>query len=59
MPYLGVRKKDDKGRLGAFTWMTYSQAGDVRTALGSGLLQLGLQPKAGVGIYAINSRGKT
>lgn len=34
------------------------QASDVRTALGSGLLQLGLQPKAAVGIYAINSRGE-
>lgn len=25
MPYLGWRKRDDKGRLGAYTWMTYAQ----------------------------------
>ena len=30
------------------------QAGEIRTALGSGLLQLGLQPKASLGLYAIN-----
>ncbi|GLC43806.1 hypothetical protein PLESTB_000909900 [Pleodorina starrii] len=56
MPYLGTRKRDDKGRLGSYTWMTYAQSSDVRTAIGSGLLQLGLQPKAGVGIYSVNSK---
>lgn len=129
VPFLGMRKRDEKGRLGAYQWMTYAQArraccltllpcccanytcdgrrpswpidlcrhayfcsnvctvgwwawpntyamsapkarawwlawpalylqaGEIRTALGSGLLQLGLQPKASVGLYAINSRG--
>ncbi|PNW74853.1 hypothetical protein CHLRE_12g507400v5 [Chlamydomonas reinhardtii] len=56
MPYLGWRKRDDKGRLGAYTWMTYAQASDVRTALGSGLMQLGLQPKSAVGIYSVNCK---
>eukprot|EP00198_Chlamydomonas_reinhardtii_P001500 XP_001690836.1 predicted protein [Chlamydomonas reinhardtii] len=56
IPYLGWRKRDDKGRLGAYTWMTYAQASDVRTALGSGLMQLGLQPKSAVGIYSVNCK---
>ena len=25
VPYLGVRKKDDNGKLGPYTWMTYAQ----------------------------------
>jgi long-chain acyl-CoA synthetase len=33
-----------------------SQAGDVRTSIGSGLVQLGIPSKASVGIYAINCR---
>ncbi|GFR46921.1 hypothetical protein Agub_g8568 [Astrephomene gubernaculifera] len=56
MPYLGTRKRDDKGRPGPYTWMTYAQASDVRTALGSGLLQMGISPKAGVGIYSVNCK---
>ncbi|KAG2500825.1 hypothetical protein HYH03_001587 [Edaphochlamys debaryana] len=56
MPYLGTRKRDDKGRLGAYQWMTYAQAADVRTAIGSGLLQLGMAPKAAVGVYSVNCR---
>ena len=34
------------------------QAGDVRTAIGSGLLHLGLLPGATVGLYSINCRGE-
>jgi hypothetical protein len=34
------------------------QTGDVRTSIGSGLMQLGIASKAAVGIYAINSRGE-
>lgn len=56
VPYLGTRKRDDKGRLGPYTWITYSQAGDVRTSIGSGLLQLGLQPKSCVGLYSVNCK---
>jgi hypothetical protein len=33
------------------------QAGDMRTSIGSGLLQLGLQPKMAVGLYSINCKG--
>ncbi|GLC49640.1 hypothetical protein PLESTB_000270300 [Pleodorina starrii] len=56
MPYLGTRTRDDKGRLGQYTWMTYAQASDVRTALGSGLLHLGVAPGAAVGIYSANCK---
>ena len=35
----------------------FLQAGDVRTSIGSGLLQLGIQSKASVGIYGINCKG--
>ena len=34
------------------------QAGDVRTSIGSGLIQLGLHPKSAVGLYSINSKGE-
>ncbi len=33
------------------------QAGDTRTAIGSGLLQLGLTPRSAVGIYSVNNKG--
>eukprot|EP00197_Chlamydomonas_leiostraca_P002909 CAMPEP_0202857292 /NCGR_PEP_ID=MMETSP1391-20130828/295_1 /ASSEMBLY_ACC=CAM_ASM_000867 /TAXON_ID=1034604 /ORGANISM="Chlamydomonas leiostraca, Strain SAG 11-49" /LENGTH=690 /DNA_ID=CAMNT_0049536077 /DNA_START=146 /DNA_END=2218 /DNA_ORIENTATION=- len=56
VPFLGTRKRDDKGKLGPYTWMTYAQAGDVRTSIGSGLLQLGLNHKASVGLYSVNCK---
>jgi hypothetical protein len=56
VPALGSRRRDSKGELGPYTWLTYSQAGDIRTAIGSGLLQLGVQPKAMVGLYSVNSK---
>lgn len=34
VPYLGYRKRDDKGRLGGYTWMTYSQVGHGLGAAG-------------------------
>lgn len=58
VPFLGSRKRDDKGKLGSYTWMTYAQAGDVRTSIGSGLLQLGLGHKAAVGLYSVNCKGE-
>lgn len=58
VPYLGTRRRDDKGRLGAYSWLSYSQVGDMRTSIGSGLLQLGLRPKAAVGLYSVNCKGK-
>lgn len=33
------------------------QAGESRTSIGSGLLQLGLKPKEGVGLYSVNCKG--
>jgi len=57
VPCLGSRRRDAQGELGPYTWLTYSQAGDIRTAIGSGLLQLGVQPKAMVGLYSVNSKG--
>ncbi|KAL6757995.1 hypothetical protein V8C86DRAFT_1809130 [Haematococcus lacustris] len=56
VPFLGTRKRDDKGKLGPYTWMTYAQAGDVRTSIGSGLMQLGLAPKETVGLYSQNCK---
>nr|QIQ49563.1 long-chain acyl-CoA synthetase 5 [Chromochloris zofingiensis] len=56
VPALGTRKRDIKGNLGPYTWLTYSQAGDIRTSIGSGLLQLGIQPKATVGLYSVNCK---
>ncbi|KIZ03320.1 hypothetical protein MNEG_4636 [Monoraphidium neglectum] len=53
---LGSRKRDSKGELGPYTWLTYSQAGDIRTAIGSGLLHLGVSPKAMIGLYSVNCK---
>lgn len=33
-----------------------SQAGDIRTSLGSGLLQLGIAPKSMLGLYSVNCK---
>ena len=37
--------------------MTYGEAGEARTAIGSGLLHFGLAPGATVGLYSVNCRG--
>jgi hypothetical protein len=37
--------------------MVAPQAGDIRTAIGSGLLHLGVSPKAMVGLYSVNCKG--
>mmetsp|Transcript_3549 Transcript_3549/g.8031 ORF Transcript_3549/g.8031 Transcript_3549/m.8031 type:complete len:561 (-) Transcript_3549:609-2291(-) len=52
--YLGQRVEDANGNPGKYTWLTYSQIGEARTALGSGLLHLGVQPGSNVGIYSVN-----
>lgn len=36
---------------------SHLQAGDVRTSIGSGLIQLGIPSKATVGLYSINCKG--
>eukprot|EP00775_Hariotina_reticulata_P005555 gene5555-5792_t len=56
VPALGWRKRDANGNLGPYTWITYSQAGDIRTSLGSGLLQLGISPKSMLGLYSVNCK---
>lgn len=33
-----------------------AQAGDIRTSLGSGLLQLGISPKSMLGLYSVNCK---
>jgi long-subunit acyl-CoA synthetase (AMP-forming) len=38
--------------------MTYREAGEARTAIGSGLVHLGVTPGSTIGIYSINSVGK-
>ena len=57
VPYLGERSSDAKGHAGAYEWTTYAEAGEARTAIGSGLLHFGLAPGATVGLYSVNCRG--
>lgn len=54
LPYLGQRVADAKGSLGGYSWLTFSQVGEARTAIGSGLLHLGIKPGTHVGIYSVN-----
>ncbi|KAK9835226.1 hypothetical protein WJX81_007254 [Elliptochloris bilobata] len=56
VPYLGERSVNAKGQAGQYEWMTYAEAGEARTAIGSGLLHYGLTPGAAVGLYSVNSR---
>lgn len=58
-PYLGHRKVDPHSNTaGEYAWVTYREAGEARTAIGSGLVYLGVTPGSTVGIYSINSVGK-
>ena len=52
--YLGQRMRDARGNLGRYSWITYAQAGEARTAVGSGIVHLGIQPGMHVGIYSVN-----
>ncbi|CAD7699780.1 unnamed protein product, partial [Ostreobium quekettii] len=56
LPYLGTREKLAKGGYGGYKWMTYAEAGEARTAIGSGLCALGLGPQSTVGIYSTNCK---
>ncbi|XP_074343151.1 long chain acyl-CoA synthetase 6, peroxisomal-like [Apium graveolens] len=51
--YLGTRVRVD-GTVGEYKWMTYGEAAAARSAIGSGLLSLGIQKGSCVGIYFIN-----
>lgn len=55
-PFLGERAVDDKGRPGPYRWMSYAEAGEARSAIGSGLQHYGVPSGAAVGIYSINCR---
>jgi len=39
--------------------MTYREAGEARTAIGSGFVHLGVTPGSTIGIYSINSVGES
>eukprot|EP00803_Ostreobium_quekettii_P000383 evm.model.scf_2481.2 EVM.evm.TU.scf_2481.2 scf_2481:12621-21767(-) len=56
LPFLGTREKLADGGYGDYKWMTYSEVGDSRTAIGSGLCRLGLGAQATVGIYSANCK---
>ncbi|XP_044500079.1 long chain acyl-CoA synthetase 6, peroxisomal-like isoform X1 [Mangifera indica] len=51
--YLGTRVRGD-GTVGEYKWMTYGEAGNARTALGSGLIYHGIPKGSCIGIYFIN-----
>jgi long-subunit acyl-CoA synthetase (AMP-forming) len=57
-PYLGHRQIDPRSNAaGEYQWITYREAGEARTAIGSGLVHLGVTPGSTIGIYSINSVG--
>ena len=41
--------------LAEYRWLSYSQASEQRTAIGSGLMSLGVPSGAAVGLYGVNS----
>ena len=43
---------------GAYEWITYREVGEARTAIGSGLMHLGVPSSSGVGIYSVNCVGE-
>ncbi|KAL1806552.1 long chain acyl-CoA synthetase 6, peroxisomal isoform X2 [Daucus carota subsp. sativus] len=51
--YMGTRVRVD-GTVGEYEWMTYGEAATARSAIGSGLVSLGIQKGSSVGIYFIN-----
>uniref|UniRef100_A0A061RWH7 Long-chain acyl-CoA synthetase n=1 Tax=Tetraselmis sp. GSL018 TaxID=582737 RepID=A0A061RWH7_9CHLO len=53
-PCLGSRTLKPNGKLGEYRWKSYSEAGEDRTALGSGLQNRGIKPGATVGLYSVN-----
>ncbi|EFN52377.1 hypothetical protein CHLNCDRAFT_32504 [Chlorella variabilis] len=54
-PYLGHRTSDAKGQPGPYVWQSYAEVGEVRSAIGSGMQHLGIQPGSGVGLYSVNT----
>lgn len=54
-PYLGTRQRTKKGALGGYAWQSFAQCSARRSAIGSGLLALGVPAAAYVGLFGINS----
>ncbi|CAI7778685.1 unnamed protein product [Closterium sp. NIES-53] len=52
-PCLGTRVRPD-GSVGDYEWITYREAAELRTAVGSGFIRLGLQRGEKVGLYCVN-----
>ncbi|GAB2218726.1 hypothetical protein Drorol1_Dr00001955 [Drosera rotundifolia] len=51
--YLGTRVRVD-GTVGEYKWMTFGEASNARTAIGSALLNYGLSKGACIGLYFMN-----
>lgn len=51
LPYLGHRMVDAHGKPGAYSWQSYRDVGEVRSAIGSGLIAHGVNPDSYVGLY--------
>ncbi|XAR57213.1 Long-chain-fatty-acid--CoA ligase [Bertholletia excelsa] len=51
--YLGTRTRVN-GTVGEYEWMTYGEAGNARSAIGSALVYRGIPKGACVGLYFIN-----
>jgi long-chain acyl-CoA synthetase len=54
LPYLGQRVNNGNDTFGKYSWLSYAQVGEARTAIGSGLLHYGIQPASHIGIYSVN-----
>ena len=52
---MGTRARKKNGSWGHYTWQSYSQVAERRTAIGSGLCALGVAPGAHVGLFGVNS----
>lgn len=52
-PCFGTRIHPN-GTVGKYEWLTYKEAGDLRTAIGSGLVYSGVEKGSKVGLYFIN-----
>lgn len=52
---MGTRARKKNGSWGHYTWQSYSQVAERRTAIGSGLCALGVAPDLNVGLFGVNS----
>jgi long-chain acyl-CoA synthetase len=53
--FLGTRQRAKRGGFGAYTWQSYSVCSQRRTAIGSGLLGMAVQPGTHIGLFGVNS----